>query len=95
MKTFVAVAVVSMALGVADAASASEALASSRGCFNCHAVDGRKIGPSFKEVAAKYRGRAEAEAAVTAKLAAGKEHPAAKASPDELRALVRWVLATP
>lgn len=78
---------------VAAPAAASEAMAKSDGCLNCHAVDSKKIGPSFKEVAAKYKGKADAEGMLVAKLTAAKEHPATKASPDDVKALVKWVLA--
>ncbi|MCS7083544.1 MAG: c-type cytochrome [Aquificaceae bacterium] len=32
------------------------ALASEKGCFACHDVNVKKVGPSFKEVASKYEG---------------------------------------
>ena len=35
-------------------ALADQALASSRNCMTCHAVDKKLLGPSFKEIAAKY-----------------------------------------
>ena len=41
---------------------ASEAMAKADGCLNCHAVDSKKVGPAFKDVAAKYKGKADAEA---------------------------------
>lgn len=94
MKLLLVVALTSVGLFLTGAAHASEALAKGNGCLNCHAVDAKKIGPSFKDIAAKYKGKADAEATVTAKLAAGKEHPAVKAKPDDLKALVKWVLAT-
>jgi cytochrome c len=95
MKVMIAVAMASSAVFAANAAHASEALAKSSGCLNCHAVDAKKIGPSFKEIAAKYKGKADAEATLTAKLSAGKDHPEVKAKPDDVKALVKWVLATP
>ena len=78
---------------VTHPAVASEALAKADGCLNCHAVDSKKVGPAFKEVAAKYKGKADAEATLTAKLTEGKGHPATKAKPDDLKAIVKWVLA--
>lgn len=30
-------------------------------CFKCHAMDKKKDGPPYKEIAGKYRGKAEAE----------------------------------
>ena len=92
MKLIAMAAVAAIALAAAGAASAQEALAKSSGCLNCHAVDTKK-GPGFKEVAAKYKGKADGEATLTAKLSEGKGHPAVKASPDDLKSLVKWVLS--
>lgn len=93
MKQLVMVAVASIALGAAGAASAQEALAKSSGCMNCHAVDTKKVGPSFKDVAAKYKGKADAEATLDEKISSGKGHPAVKASADDVKSLVKWVLS--
>ena len=49
-------------------ANAQEALAKSSGCMNCHAMDTKKMGPSFKDIAAKYKGKADAEATIVANL---------------------------
>ena len=51
---------------------ASEAMAKADGCLNCHAVDSKKVGPSFKDVAAKYKGKADAEATLIAKIGGGE-----------------------
>ena len=83
----------SLALAAGGIANAQEALAKSSGCLNCHAADTKKVGPSFKDSAAKYKGKPEAEATLVAKLADSKQHPASKASADDLKSLVKWVLA--
>ena len=93
MKILMMVALSMLALAAAGTASAQEALAKSSGCLNCHAVDTKKMGPAFKEVAAKYKGKADAEATLVAKLSEAKGHPAVKASPDDIKSLVKWVLA--
>ena len=86
--------VVSAALVVAPgAANAQEALAKSSGCLTCHAVDAKKMGPSFKEIAAKYKGKADAAATIETKLASAKGHPAVKTSADDNKALVKWILS--
>jgi len=72
---------------------ASEAMAKADGCLNCHAVDSKKVGPAFKDVAAKYKGKADAEQTLVAKLTSGKGHPATKASPADVKTIVQWVLA--
>ena len=77
----------------ATVANAQEALAKSSGCLNCHAVDSKKMGPAFKEVAAKYKGKSDAEAMLVAKVSGGKEHPAIKAGGDDVKSLVKWVLS--
>jgi cytochrome c len=93
MKLISMAVVASIALTAAGAAGAQEALAKSSGCLNCHAVDTKKIGPAFKDVAAKFKGKADAEATLVAKVSGGKEHPAVKASGDDLKSLVKWVLS--
>jgi len=93
MKSILIAVVVTIGLASAQAAIAQEALAKSSGCLNCHAVDTKKIGPSFKSVAEKYKGKADAEATLTAKLKSGSGHPAVKASDDDVKSLVKWVLA--
>jgi len=83
----------SLGLAAAGEANAQEALAKSSGCLNCHAVDSKKLGPSFKDIAAKYKGKADAEATLVAKLTAATAHPAVKAGPDDVKAIMKWVLA--
>jgi cytochrome c len=89
----IAVVVATMSLAAVEAANASEALAKSSGCLNCHAVDAKKMGPSFKATALKYKGDPKAEAMLVAKLKAGKDHPGVKANDDDLKTLVKWTLA--
>jgi cytochrome c len=91
-STFTAVVAI-LGMVMAGAANASEALAKSSGCLNCHAVDTKKVGPAFKEVAAKYKGKADAEATLVAKISEGKGHPAVKTSAADTTTLVKWVLA--
>jgi len=93
MKLIVMTVVASIALLATGAANAQEALAKSAGCLNCHAVDTKKMGPAFKEIAAKYKGKGDAEATLVTKLSEGKGHPAVKAKGDEVQSLVKWVLS--
>jgi cytochrome c len=41
--------------------SAAEGLMKKSGCLKCHSVSAKKEGPPFKETAAKYKGKADAE----------------------------------
>jgi cytochrome c len=43
---------------------AAEALLKKSGCMKCHSVSAKKEGPAFKETAAKYKGKADAQAAL-------------------------------
>ena len=82
-----------LAAGSAYAQSGADVL-KAKGCLNCHETDKKKVGPAYKEVAAKYKGNAGAEAQLIAKLKEGKGHPKVAASDAELKAAVRQVLAT-
>ena len=46
--------------------AAVESLLKKSNCLKCHAVDKKKEGPSFMDTAAKYRGKADAEAKLVA-----------------------------
>lgn len=93
MNWLTALLVASVAFTFAAAANAQETLTKSSGCLNCHAIDARKVGPSFKETAAKYKGTPDAEAKLAAEISAGKKHPSVKASAEDVKSLVKWVLA--
>jgi len=93
-KTTLLVAVAALGLAAAGAANASEDLAKANGCLACHNVEGaKKMGPSFKDISAKYKGKADAEATLTDKLSAAKGHPKVKSSGDDTKTLVKWVLS--
>jgi len=93
MKPMMVAGMVAVGLAVAGLANASEELAQKAGCTKCHAVADKKMGPSFKDVSAKYKGKAGSDAAIVAKLKAGKEHPATKASEADLNKIAKWVLS--
>ena len=93
MKSIVIAAVVAVGMAAAGTASAQEALAKSSGCMNCHDVATKKMGPAFKEVAAKYKGKAGAEATLVTMLSTAKGHPEVKAKGDDLKGIVKWVLS--
>lgn len=83
---------------------AAEALAKAGGCFKCHSVDKAKKAPSYKRIAAKYKGKADAEATLTKHLSGSRtvkvedggdeehEPPPAKDASD-LKNLVNWILS--
>jgi cytochrome c len=52
-------------------AEAAQALAKKSNCMKCHSVSAKKEGPSFKETAAKYKGKSDAEATLYKHLTSG------------------------
>jgi len=86
----------------ADDADAMKLLEDSK-CLKCHSVDKKKDGPSYKETAAKYKGKPEAEAKLTkhvtvpskVKIDGEEEDHGAVKTRDEKRIknLVQWILA--
>jgi len=77
-----------LAWGIANAQSGAD-LAKSKGCMGCHDIDKKKVGPAFKDIAAKKPN----EAALIAKLKEGKGHMKIAASDAELKTLIQYVLS--
>ena len=94
-------AVVVAGLVVSFPAAASEELAKKHNCLACHDVNKKVVGPSYKEVAAKYRGDKAAEAKLFEKVKKGGvgtwgqvPMPPNAAVPDaDIKALVKWILS--
>jgi cytochrome c len=99
-KVFAACAIAA-ALTMAGAAQANEKLAQASGCMTCHGVDKKVIGPSFTEIAAKYRGNKSAEADLVKKVKAGGKGvwgdipmpPNAHVKDEDIKTLVSWTLS--
>jgi cytochrome c len=90
-----ALAALAPATASAADADAAQALARQNNCFKCHAVDKAKVGPAWKDVAAKLKGNKEAEAILIKHLTTGpKDHPVIKSKgPDDTKNLVDWILS--
>jgi len=95
MKTILALlsAVAVVAAGAAIAQSGPDVL-KAKGCLGCHDMDKKKVGPAYKDVAAKYKGDNKAEAMLVEKIKEGKGHPKIAASDAELKAAIGTVLST-
>lgn len=97
------VAGVGFSAGQAVAADAPMGLVIAQGnaCLGCHAVDRKLVGPSFQQVAAKYKGDSQAVSKLSRKVRDGgagvwgvipmPSHP--RMSDGEIQAVVKWVLA--
>jgi len=102
MRRSLACLVLLGAAAAAGTAQASAELAKTRNCNACHAVDKKLIGPSFKDIAAKYAADKDAPARLAKKVREGGvgawgqiPMPAnPQVSAEEANALVRWILGT-
>jgi cytochrome c len=94
MKYLIAV----LFFGFVGTAQASADLARSKNCMACHAVERKLVGPSFKDIAARYTEKDTAQlVTVIQKGGAGKWGPIPmpanpQVSDAEAAALVDWVL---
>jgi len=82
-------------------AAANADLAKSKNCMGCHAVNNKVLGPSFKDVAAKYAGQKGAQDQLVQKVMKGSSGvwgaiamPANNVTDQEAQTLVKWVLST-
>lgn len=84
-------------------AEAAQALARQENCFKCHSVDKKKDGPAYRDVAAKFRDKPDAEARLITHLTTGEkakfpdgheeEHKIIKTKDmDKIKNLVNWIL---
>ncbi|MDX9969508.1 MAG: c-type cytochrome [Hydrogenophaga sp.] len=95
-----ALLIMAAAAAVSAPAMADEALAKSKNCMACHAVDKKLVGPSYKDVAKKYAGDAKAADMLATKVMKGGSgvwgaipmpaNPQVNAA--EAKKLVTWVL---
>jgi cytochrome c len=101
MKRFLSASALVIGITLAAGAHANEKLAQASGCMTCHAIDKKVIGPSYKEVAEKYRGDKSAEGKLFQKVKAGGKGvwgetpmpPNAHVKDDDIKTLVQWVLS--
>ncbi len=90
------------AVSIAAPALADMALATSKNCMACHAVDKKLVGPSYKDVAKKYAGQKDAVDKLAQKIRQGGSGvwgvipmPAnSQVSETEAKKLAAWILAS-
>lgn len=95
-------------LGVAGHAfavdeAAAESLARKSGCFKCHAIEKKKDGPPYKEIAGKWKGKPDAEQKLTTHVTTApkvkidgkeEEHEQLKSKdPGDVKNVVQWILS--
>lgn len=77
-----------------------ESLFKSKACAACHSIDAKLVGPSYKEVAAKYAGQADAATMLAGKIKNGSQGvwgpipmPPNAVTEEEAKILAEWVLS--
>ena len=79
----------------------TRALANQSGCLTCHGVSNKIIGPAFTDIAAKYKGQADAGAKLVVKIREGSTGvwgpipmpPQPQLKDDDIKAMVGWILS--
>jgi len=85
-------------------ADAAMTLAKQNNCFKCHAIDKKKEAPAWKDVAAKYKGKPDAESRLIFHVTSGEkvkfedgheeEHKVVKTKDQaQIKNLVDWILS--
>lgn len=97
------IAAVAFSAATPARAADGEAIVKKARCVACHAVDQKRVGPAYKDVAAKYHGDASAPGKLFDKVRSGGAgvwgevpmipHPADKISDEDLKAAIQWILA--
>jgi cytochrome c len=107
MKTRIALLASLSILGLSAAplahATDAEEIYKTSGCAACHTVDKKRMGPMYKDVAAKYKGQADAADVLFKKIRAGGSgawgtipmppQTADRISDADLKTVVTWILS--
>ena len=85
-------------VGPAGSSAAVLALLQQNNCLACHALAGKLLGPSFKDVSARYAARPDATPYLSAKILAGGSGvwgqvpmPPQTLASDDAKAIARWL----
>lgn len=100
-KSLLLLAVASVALTFGAQAATPDEILTKSGCLACHKTDKKVVGPSYKDVAVKYKGQ-DATAKVMEKIRKGGSgvygpipmpaNPEAKISDADLKTVVDYIL---
>lgn len=100
MKMMAAVLVLGTFFSASLYAAPVDDLLKAKNCMACHAVDKKVVGPSYKDIAAKYKGNKEAATVLAAKIQKGGSGvwgavpmPPNAVTAAEAKLLATWVLS--
>jgi cytochrome c len=85
-------------------ADAAQKLARQSNCFRCHAIDKKKDGPAWHDVAVEFKGKPDAEQRLITHITSGEkakfpdgheeDHPIVKSKdPAQIKNLIDWILS--
>ncbi|QZA79122.1 c-type cytochrome [Deefgea tanakiae] len=99
MKMLAAVLSVGLLINASAFAAPVDDLLKSKNCMACHAVDKKIVGPSYKDVAAKYKGNKDAVTLLATKIQKGGSGvwgavpmPPNAVTAAEAKMLAAWVM---
>lgn len=90
MKSILIAAATVVSLAFSASAMADEAAAKKAGCTKCHAMATEETGPSYKDIAKKFKGKDEA--AITKGYQDVKDHKKVKAGEADVKVVLGWLL---
>jgi cytochrome c len=100
MKALIALSTVATLMAASSPVFASAELAGKKNCLACHATDKKLVGPSYKDVAAKYKSDKDAVAKLATKIQKGSTGvwgsipmPPNAVTPEEAKQLATWVMS--
>lgn len=103
MKTHYLLVLASLFVASGSALAADgAALVQKSSCGGCHSLDQKKVGPSFKDIAAKYKGDKDAQARLEKKVRSGgagswgkmpMPPTSAATSDSDIKDIVQWILS--
>jgi cytochrome c len=98
MKKILIAAVAGVAIAVfqlpanADAKRGMEE-AKEHGCLKCHDVEKKKVGPSYKDISAKLKGKTVEDGMAAVKAKSVHKKTLEKASDGSLKDIMTWVMS--
>ncbi len=89
-----------LAAGIVSVSFASQQLAQQKGCMACHAINSKKVGPSYADIAKKYAGKSDAVDYLAERIKKGGAGvwgsvpmPPQNVSDAEAKQLAKWILS--
>lgn len=89
-----------LVVGLVSLSFASQQLAQQKGCNACHAMNAKKVGPSYADVAKRYAGRADAVDYLANRIKNGGvgvwgniPMPRQNVTDAEARQLAQWIMS--